>query len=130
MNGTTRRILIAYSLALLLAPQTVLRAAEPGFQSKHLAIGLSPTRPAFTWFAVDSLGQGKLADNPVLVEKNEVAVPGLELQEGFTYTFKGKPVWRITGSERTLRMRSDYVAGVESLPFVLAFNHILRARFN
>ncbi len=122
MSGTTRRILIAYSVALLLAPRAVLQAAEPGFQSKHLAIGLSPTRPAFTWFSVDSLGQGKLAENPVLVETNAVAVPGLELQERFTYTLNGKPVWRITGSERTLTIRCDYVAGAESLPFALAFN--------
>ncbi len=121
MNGTTRRILLAYSVALLLAPRVALHAAEPGFQSKHLAIGLSSTRPAFTWFSVDSLGQGKLAENPVLVDSNAVAVPGLELQERFTYTLHGKPVWRITCDERTLTMRCDYVAGVESLPFVLAF---------
>jgi hypothetical protein len=107
---------------MALAPRAALHAAEPGFQSKYLAVGFAPTHPAFTWFAVDSLGQGKLAENPVLAETNAVAVPGLELQERFTYTLNGKPVWRITGSQRTLTMCCDYVAGVESLPLVLAFD--------
>jgi hypothetical protein len=113
-------------LNLLILLTTLLlgasHAAEPDFQSKHYAIGLSPTRPAFTWFAVDSLGQGKLEQNPVLVETNTAAVPGLELKERFTYTLNGKPVWRITCSERTLTLRSDYVAGAEAPPFTLAFN--------
>ncbi len=94
--------------------------AAPEYKSKHYAIGLSPTRPSFNFFAVDSLGRGKLDKNPVLVETN--AVPGLELEGCFTYKLNGQPVWRITCDERTVTLRSDYTAGVESPPFILAFN--------
>ena len=83
-----------------------LHAAEPDFQSQHLAVGLSRSAPAFSVFAVDSLGHGKLDQNPVLVETN--AMSGLEL-DGQTYKLNGKPVWRVTWSERTLTLRSDYV---------------------
>ncbi len=96
-----------------------LHAAEPDFQSQHLAVGLSRSAPAFSVFAVDSLGHGKLDQNPVLVETN--AMSGLEL-DGQTYKLNGKPVWRVTWSERTLTLRSDYVAGVEAPPFTLTFN--------
>ena len=116
----TPRLLTTLLLAALAASN--VRAIPPDYQSKHLALGLSPSRPAFTWFAVDSLGQGRLAQNPVLVETNAVTVPGLALKERFTYTLNGKPIWRIKCSERTLTLRSDYVAGAEALPFMLAFN--------
>ncbi|MGA2659742.1 MAG: hypothetical protein ABSH34_19720 [Verrucomicrobiota bacterium] len=106
--------------ALLLAPPAALRAAMPDFQSQHLAVGLSRSAPAFSAFAVDSLGQGKLGQNPALAQTN--AVPGLELEGGFTYKLNGKPVWRVRCGERALRLRSDYAAGVEAPPFVLAFD--------
>ena len=41
-----------------------LHAAEPDFQSQHLAVGLSRSAPAFRVFAVDSLGQGKARPEP------------------------------------------------------------------
>jgi hypothetical protein len=112
------------TIALLLASLAAINAHAnpPDYQSKHLAVGLSPTRPAFTWFAVDSLGQGKLAQNPVLSEPEASAVAGLELKERFTYTLNGKPVWRISCGERALTLRSDYVAGAEAPSLVLAFN--------
>ncbi|HEY3322650.1 MAG TPA: hypothetical protein VGP72_19500 [Planctomycetota bacterium] len=101
---------------------TSAMAGEPDFQSKYLAISLSPQAPAFSWFAVDSLGQGKLAHNPVLAQAGAVA--GLEL-DGKTYKLGGKPVWQIACDEKTLTLRSDYVAGVEMPPFVLTFNQKL-----
>ena len=94
-------------------------AAQPAFQAQHLATSLSRTAPAFTVFSVDSLGQGKLDQNPVLAETNAIA--GLEL-DGQTYKFNGKPVWRVTCSEKVLTLRSDYTAGAEAPPFTLAFN--------
>jgi hypothetical protein len=111
-------------ITLLFAPPAAMNACaiSPDYQSKHLAIGLSPTRPAFTWFAVDSLGQGKLEQNPVLTEPNAVTVPQLELKDQFAYTLNGKPIWQIDCSERTLTLHSDYIAGEETLPFVLMFN--------
>jgi hypothetical protein len=93
--------------------------AAPAFQSKHLAVALSRTTPAFSVLAVDSLGQAKLDQNPVLAETN--AVSGLEL-DGETYKLNGKPVWQVTCSEKVLILRSDYAAGVEAPPFTLAFN--------
>ena len=106
--------------ALLLTPLAALHAAMPDFQSQYLAVGLSRSAPAFSVFAVDSLGQGKLDQNPVLAETN--AVPGLELEGGFTYKLNGKPVWCVRCGERTLTLRSDYATGVQAPPFVLAFD--------
>jgi hypothetical protein len=97
-------------------------AAPPDFQSKFLAVGLSRRAPAFSVFAVDSLGQGKLAPNPVLAETNTVAVPGLKLDDRFTYALNGKPVWRIACGEKTLTLRSEFVAGAELPPLTLTFN--------
>lgn len=68
--------LLASFLSLLLSA-TYSYAASPDFKSNHLALGLSPTAPAFRVFAVDSLGQGKVKDNPVLA--NDAALSGLEL---------------------------------------------------
>lgn len=99
-------------------------AAAPDFQSQHYAIGLAPERPAFNWFAVDSLGQGKLAQNPVLAETNAPAVPGLQREGQFTYTQNGKPVWRVACEKQKMTLRADYVAGQEP-PFTLAFNQKL-----
>ena len=111
---------LALLTSLLLAPVAALHAGEPDFQSQYFAVGLSRSAPAFSMFAVDSLGQGKLEQNPVLAETN--AVPGLKLEGRFIYKLNGKPVWRITCGERTLTLRSDYAAGIEAPPFVLAFN--------
>lgn len=97
-------------------------APAPDLQSPFLALGLSPTQPAFTWFAVDSLGQGKLAQNPVLSAAAAAIVPGLELKDRSTYLLKGKPVWRVTFEDKGFTLRSTYVAGVEALPFTLTFN--------
>ena len=119
-NTIMQSTIITSLAALLLTPLAALHAAEPDFQSKHLSIGLSRSRPAFTVFAVDSLGQGKLDQNPVLDDTN--AVPGLELEGRFTYTLNGKPVWRVKCGEKTLTLRSDFAAGVEAPPFVLMFN--------
>ena len=112
-----RLIILLFFAALL--PST-LQAATPDFHSKHLAIGLSRNAPGFSVFAVDSLGQGKLDQNPAIAD--EAAMTGLELEGRFTYKLNGKPVWRITCEERALTLRSDFAAGVEAPPIVLTFN--------
>ena len=121
--------MIVRSISVLLVAQAVAQslpaqAVPPGpdFQSKSLAVGFSRIAPAFRYFSVDSLGQGKLAQNPVLVEKDAVAVPGLEFQDGGSYTMNGKPIWQVTCAEGLLTLRSDYVSGVEAPSFVLAFS--------
>jgi len=91
------------------------------FESKYYAIGLAPDRPAFSRFAVDSLGHGKLDRNPILAETDLPAVPGLKL-EGFTYTANGKPVWRVSCDEKTLTLRSDHAEGIKVPPFTLTFD--------
>ncbi len=113
-----KRLLIVSSLLCA----TVVCGAVPGFQSLHYAIGLSPTRPAFSWFGVDSLGRGRLEQNPVLVEPATVAVPGLELKDGFTYMLNGKPVWRVSCIEKALTLRSEYVVGEVVPSFTLTFD--------
>ena len=110
---------ILTTLTLLLAPLTALPAVEADFQSKHLAVGLSRTAPTFRVFSVDSLGEGKLDQNPVLADTHDVA--GLELA-GQTYQLNGKPIWRVEWSDKMLRLRSDHTAGVEAPPFALTFN--------
>ena len=114
--------ILTSSLILLLGCLAPAHAAEPDFHSDFLSIGLSRTRPAFGFFAVDSLGQGKLASNPVLAETNSAALPGLGLDGRFTYRLNGKPIWRITCREKSITLRSDFVAGLEAAPLVLEFN--------
>lgn len=112
---TTRLILIA----ALLAPLAEPGAAETGFRSKHLAIGLSRTAPAFSRFAVDSLGQGEVEQNPVLAEAN--AFEGLAL-EGQTYRLNGMPVWTVAWEERVLSLRSECDGGAAAPPFTVTFD--------
>ena len=64
--------------AAWLALAGAMFAAEPDFQSKHYSIGLARTTPRFTVLALDSLGQGHLAANPVLPETD--ADSGLRLE--------------------------------------------------
>ena len=101
---------------------TTAQAAPPDYQSPFQAIGLSRTTPAFTWFAVDSLGQGKVTQNPILAETNTTATLGLKLDTNFTYTLNNKPIWRITCTDKVLTLRSDFVVGAELPPFTLTFN--------
>ncbi len=113
------------TLLALLAATALASAslgAAPSFDSKHIAFLLSRTTPAFSTFVVDSLGKGKLDQNPVLAETNAIA--GLEL-DGQTYKLNGKSVWQVTCSEKLLTLRSDYAAGPEAPPFTLTFNQKL-----
>lgn len=103
----------------LLIAVTGLRAAEDDYRSRYLAVSLSRTTCAFSAFAVDSLGQSKLEQNPVLREAG--ATPELELV-GSEYRLRGKPAWKIGFSEKAVSLRSEYSVGNESSPFVLAFD--------
>ena len=117
MNGTTRRTLVAFAALLLLAPLAAMntRAATPDYQSKYVAISLSPLRPAFACFALDSLGQGRVQQNPVLAATNTIAMPGLKLTDRFTYTLNEQPLWQVKCGEKTLTLSSDFVAAAPSL---------------
>ncbi len=114
------------TLSLLLGPLLLQIAVASGneapedFKSRHLAIGLSRSSPSFSRLAIDSLGQGKLGQNPVLAQTNALA--GLELKEAFAYCLKGQPVWKVTCAEKTLTLISEYAEGVAPVPFALAFD--------
>jgi len=95
-------------------------AATPDYQSKHVAISLSPLRPAFTCFALDSLGQGRVQQNLVLTATSTVAIPGVKLTDQFNYALNEQPLWRVKCGERTLTLSSDFVAAAPSL--LLEFN--------
>ena len=99
-------------------------AAAPDYQSQHLAVGFAHDAPVFSAFAVDSLGQGKLGNNPVLQGKS--AASGLTFEakdkDRFLYVRDGKTVWSVACAEKMLTLRSEFAAGAASLPFVLAFD--------
>ena len=112
---------------LALAATTAM--AQPDFQSKFYTMGLSRVAPAFSAFAVDSLGQGKLAQNPILAEPiTNTAVQFQKQTSGeFTYfapTPPGQPaaVWRIICREQGFTLQSDFVGAVSAVPFTLVFN--------
>ena len=121
MNETTRHALVAFTAVLLLAPlaATNASAATPDYQSKHVAISLSPLRPAFTCFALDSLGQGRVQQDLVLTATNTIAMPGLKLTDQFTYSLNEHPLWRVKCGENTLTLSSDFVPGAPA--FLLEF---------
>jgi Bacterial alpha-L-rhamnosidase 6 hairpin glycosidase domain len=99
-------------------------AAEADFKSQYLAVGLSRRAPAFSRFAVDSLGRGKLGVNPILPNSDVATVPGVELAGNFNYTYsiQNKPVWKIQCQEKALVLSSEYVTGMRLPPFTLTFN--------
>ena len=111
-----RTIRVACSLGLSVLSTL---GATPTYLSKHLAVGLAPMQPAFSCFTVDSLGQGKVHENPVLAGTNTIA--GLHL-DSQTYQLNGQPVWQVACSEKTVTLRSDYTPGVVAPPFTLTFN--------
>ncbi len=78
-------------------------------------MGFSRTRPAFNYFAVDSLGDGKVDCNPVLeMPQDPVAVRLDKTDDGYCYypLFGNSPdsrLWKITCSEKSVVLRSEYV---------------------
>ncbi|MEI7948123.1 MAG: hypothetical protein WCJ02_15585, partial [bacterium] len=107
------------ALAAFLLTPVASAVAEDAVQSKYLAFAFSRNVPAFDRFLVDSLGHGKLSENPLLPVTNTLA--GLTF-DGSSYSLNGKTIWTVTGSEKTVTLRSDYAAGGASVPFALAFD--------
>ncbi|HEX5791233.1 MAG TPA: hypothetical protein VFY13_08760, partial [Luteolibacter sp.] len=118
--STRRACLVTGLLATWAVASSFASATE--FRSNFLSLALSDKAPAFTEFSVDSLGQGKLANNPVLKEDKVIA--GLQL-DGQAYKLNGQPVWNVAWSERELTLKSDFAKGVEAPPFQLAFKQKL-----
>ena len=104
-------------------------ADVPDFRSASLAVGFAAESPAFAYFSVDALGRAELGDNPILKEEPVPSPLRLERKGGGKFVYSaaaadgsGRPAWTIVCSDRKIALRSDYAAGVEALPFVLAFD--------
>ena len=104
-------------------------ADVPDFRSASLAVGFAAESPAFAYFSVDALGRAELGDNPILKEAPALSPLKLERKGGGTFVYSvaaadgsRRPAWTIVCSDRKIILRSEYAAGVEALPFVLAFD--------
>ena len=93
--------------------------AEGDIQSKYLAVAFSRNVPAFDRFLVDSLGHGKLSENPLLPVTNQLA--GISF-DGKAYCVNGKAIWSVAVSEKALTLSSTFAEGVAVEPFTLAFD--------
>lgn len=89
--------------------------AGADFRSSHLAVGLNPTRPAFSCFAVDSLGGGEVDFNPVLSFPADPVHVRLEKKgEGLYHyyplyeTSSAAPLWTVELSGKEIILRSEY----------------------
>ncbi len=127
------RILIAsYARALFLVAltSTTTHAAAPDFESAHYAIGLSRSAPAFSWFALDSLGRGAVKANPVLTGDNaanaalrfEAKAPGDFIYRAGSAPDSAPPIWEIRCEESKLTLRSRFAGETNLPPFTLTFN--------
>lgn len=97
--------------------------SAPDFASDQLALGFSRSAPAFTRFCVDSLGQGKLVENPVRRDPPgdgtlafAASGPGR-----FVYTQGGRPAWSVDCTATSILLRSEFAGGVPP-PFTLTFD--------
>jgi hypothetical protein len=122
---------IILALSGFFGARAELAATRPDFQSKFYAAGFSRAAVSFNWLAVDSLGQGKLAQNPVAAPATTNSNCPLQFQSlapgEFAYvppTAAGKAAaaWRISCRDKTFTLRSDFVAGTEVPPLTLTFN--------
>lgn len=96
------------------------------YRSTHLALALSRTAPAFTWFAVDSLGRGERLENVVL--DSPTAFSGLTLKRVDAQHYRyvradaaGRELtlWSIELSPDKIVFRSRHFAGMETPAFSL-----------
>ncbi|HPA17563.1 MAG TPA: sulfatase-like hydrolase/transferase [Verrucomicrobiae bacterium] len=121
------------SLFMWLLPVSVMttgaRGAGPDFESKYQAIGFSRGAPRFMWFAVDSLGRGRVGQNPISEETDAAGALRFDARESgrFAYVQRGvegkeELAWAIDAEERAITLRSEFVPGAPIPPFVLAFD--------
>jgi hypothetical protein len=107
--------------------------APANFTSKYYTIGLSRTAPAFTAFALDSLGRGEVDNNPVLAENVPRSATLLVGDPAGHFVYQllntnrgGPPVWEVQCTEAKLVLRSRFSGAGEPIPFRLAFNQKAR----
>ena len=104
------------------------RVSGADFQSEYFSLALSRDTAAFASLVVDSLGQGKLGANPVLLETNATEAVRFEASGPgkFRYrTMAGGIAWRINCWEKVITLESEFSGG-EALPALgLRFNQKL-----
>jgi hypothetical protein len=124
LSGFVRIIFALVTLAAMVA-----NAAPPDFKSSYLAVGFERTTPQFSFFTLDGLGEGKLADNPVLSSK-PVGSPAQFARlsaNRFTWTLadtNGKPFnsWEIICSNKSITLLSHFADTTNLQPLVLQFD--------
>lgn len=95
------------------------RSDAGAMPSRYYAVDLSKAAVEFSRFAIDSLGQGRLGQNPALAKSEPI--DGLTL-DGQTYRFHGEPVWQVVTAEKTITLRSTFAPGAANWPFALRFD--------
>jgi hypothetical protein len=107
--------------------------APADFTSRSYAIGLSRTAPAFTAFALDSLGRGEVAGNPVLAESGTNIAALFASKTGGRFVYRllnaeaaARPVWEVQCTDDKLILRSRFGGSSNLPPFRLAFNQKAR----
>ena len=117
----------AIGLGLSVGLNTVLANAAD-FQSEYYSLSLSRDTPAFASFVVDSLGQGRLGANPVLVETNTAGSVRFESAgpQDFIYrSTRGRSAWKINCQKKVITLESEFSGG-DALPeLVLKFDQKL-----
>ena len=115
-------------LLLALISRSAMGAPED-FASRHYAIGLSRTAPAFTAFTLDSLGRGETKANPVLAQITTNAAWRLAKTGPGHFIYRPKnagddapPAWEVLCADKKLVLRSRFGGDPNSPPFTLAFN--------
>jgi hypothetical protein len=118
-----------WALILAVVSSTRLAAAAPDFQSSHYAVGFSRTEPAFTYFALDSLGRGAVTANPVMggtrtnaALRFETKAPGHFVYQASGAADSAVLAWEVRCEEHILTLRSRFAGGSNLPPFTLLFN--------
>ena len=99
------------------------------FTNSFYALALSPDRPAFTRFSIDSLGKRALERNPVLTDQRTTPVAQLRRGEAGRFEYKNtetpdstKPLWEMQCGEKSFSLKSHFVPGSSLPPFTLAID--------
>jgi hypothetical protein len=123
------RTWFAWCLTCVVLQTTGLcRAADgvrPDYSSSHLALSFASNSPAFSWFAVDSLGKGENLDNVVLTARLGAASHVLQTQNSNRFLYRpagnaaAAPDWEVEVSDRRIVLRSRFTGGTNATAFVL-----------
>ena len=120
-------------IALLVFTAGLAKAVPPDFQSSYLAVGFERQAAEFSLFTVDGLGEGKLAENPVMPTGGTNQALHF-IQTGtnrFGWTLPGADgrqvtVWEIVCGEKSLNLISRAGALTNVPPLVLQFDQKAR----